>query len=643
MKKTLILIVQFFIVLTGHSQVLVSKQQRDTIATRLVNGGRYFALGHGYTNSPADGSTTVANATNFLALPLWAGAGNGDPIHASVWTGYPNGRPDTDMRYPQKHLYQAKDAALCYAANPNTYRAHGLKVVQALLAQIDVANNGTIAGRTTFLPNWHTANNDTAGGITAEIRAQGRANKTSDRTYRIAIASGTQECAWMARYTICYDLVKPLCTQAERTRIETYIAAQAMWVATREVSKSLHFTALYPNWLTGNFATKGYLAADTLADFLGEKWNKANANNPREAVWANASDGSGYLYTHRKSNGALSYRIAKSHEFANNQSSIRMQFVAIASAVLPLTHPNNAYLYNVSQRYGQLFIVNSVYPDGTTAEQLRDGDYAIPAEGAGPYNSHNVQFLLVACHAGLLRGDSTMVKFSTSLGSHGTIGGPKTVRKVLDRLVNIFTDTAIYHGPVLAANKISEFVPTRTYVQSGKTLTARAAYLPHIRYMMLWANKFYPSARFVNFAKGSLSGQTAVPAALATSGIETRNNGPIPDAWRGAFADWLPYHLLYADATTIPTYPLDMGLVITGGGTFSNIVAKQVQATGGVSYSWRIIGGNGTAILDKVKGPIVSIQSRNGKPLIAGTYRVQCTATLASGQKATRHVDININ
>lgn len=518
--------------------------------SRMSAGKPYYGRGTaslGYLNAPADGARIDENATQFLAQPLWAGPGKGAPLHASVWIGYPDGRPDTGDQYPTQHLEFAKSAAFKFALDPVANRACGLKVREALLTQLSLAAKADPASRSTFLPNWQPAAGG-SGGLVTELASP------------LKTDSATQEAAWLTRFLFCFDCIEGLLSQADAQALRDYILAQVRWLAERERSRPYHVSALYPKWLSGDFSAKGYLAQQKLPAGVSDFFAKADPNNDREAPYAKAADTDGYLYTHRTATGGLGYRIAKAHQFVgHNRFNIRMLAVLYAGAKFGV-----ADLYEMGKNGCKLFLVNNVYPDGTTSEWLRNGDYAVPAEGALSYQAHNSMLVLMGCHCARLKGDESLHTWTTIEGCHGTQvptgGKPKSFRLIFDRFAALSTGTAsAYWGSVLPSNRLAEQVPARSY----KGASCRAEFLPHHRYLLFWAYRFWPVADWLRVAKGQMAGQLPMP--VGDSQLGFRNNGVIPNAFEGAYAEFVGQHILWADTQTVPVYPAEKSATAASG------------------------------------------------------------------------------
>jgi hypothetical protein len=540
--------------------VLYSAQMLAAAKTRIVNQGPYYNVGtavSGYLNSPADGLRMVQNSAEFMSQPLWSGPGRtygwdaskraftyyapgttGAPLFASVFTGNPSKRAD-DEGSPNQHMEYAKSAAFLYAIDTAAYKAQGLKVKTAVLATVRVRLKEDSVSRTTYMPNWGDSKNPIKG---------------------VDFENHVQHSAWVTRVAFCYDCTRPLYTASERSEIEGWLIGQAYFVGNREIYHPFKALASYPDMLTGNFATKRYLAQSTLPGGVTDFYSKAQASNPREKPYADAADTRGYMYLYRKADGSLGPQSAKSHtNIGNNRSCIKMLMVLTVGSIC-----NEPTLYNFGKRYCQLVLVNNTYPNGDPTEMYRAGDYNVMGEGWA-YQSHVTMLVLYGHIFGGRRGDYELWNWKTNEGCHGTQvppgSPPKSFSIMADRFIELTTTQSIYWGTVAVKNKIIELKPSPGPGQ-------RAEELPHNRYFLGIWYKFYPKTNYLTAAKGLFPGQTKWQA--SSSGYGFRNNGPIPNAFEGAYAEGVGVHLTVFDNYNVPWFPSEMNTSVTGTGMYSS-------------------------------------------------------------------------
>ena len=285
------------------------------------------------------------------------------------------------------------------------------KMVSAAFYSL-VKEDSTLAGTVKDELMWHATRAGTAG-----------VGQQISPTYYLKTDSGNWwNSGWMLRMVSCADFVKDAFSTAERTTFNAWISDWAHCV-----ESSIH------NELDGNFP---------------DRYNRKYAE---PTGWGATWDG-GYAY--KDSSGVLHNPIYTVGKYYNNRRHTPMQFVGLASIFL-----NDATLKDRAKLYFEEWIRFSVYPDGSTAEFERNGDWGNPQAGH-VYNAYNLASAVLVAEALRLEGDSSLYNYSTTDGFFGTectTEPAKNIKLVVDTYLDLNDGVKLWYkdsGSVIDADRI---------------------------------------------------------------------------------------------------------------------------------------------------------------------------------------------
>jgi hypothetical protein len=227
--------------------------------------------------------------------------------------------------------------------------------------------------------------------------------------------------------------VRAALPEADRAVIEAYVRRNAWFLA----AHTDHFLAyLFPARLQGDYTRRTGDAAATGSSAWVSQRVDTNGNCDIDAG-DDAREFPAYAYS--RADGTLGPRVAVLTQWFNNRRATHA--LAMAAAGLLLADEG---LVMRAKRYVMEWLTYAVYPDGSSGEFARNGDYCIAKQGV-IYNAMNIQAGLLSARLLARQGDRSLAEFSTRDGLYGTESGasgrPKSLALVAETLLSLSTRT----------------------------------------------------------------------------------------------------------------------------------------------------------------------------------------------------------
>ena len=216
------------------------------------------------------------------------------------------------------------------------------------------------------------------------------------------------EAPWLARFIATYDFVRAALPAAERVTIENYIRRNA-WFFAAHLDHQLR--ELFPQRLAGDYAARGGDAASS-----GDaRWAARRVDANGDCRIDDADPAQPFpVHAYARADGTLGPRVSVLALWFNNRRAANA--FAAGSAGLLL---GDADLVNRAKRYFMEWMTYAVYPDGSTGEFGRNGEYCIARQGT-VYASMELGGALMLARALARQGDPSLAAFSTTAGLHGS-------------------------------------------------------------------------------------------------------------------------------------------------------------------------------------------------------------------------------
>ena len=229
-----------------------------------------------------------------------------------------------------------------------------------------------------------------------------------------------EQAAWLLRYVVSYDYVRPRLPADQRLAIENYLRRQAYFFAAH-LDWSIRIA--FPNRLSGDYRVRASDAQPkTPADaFVSKQYDTAN----RCTVRRDDDDPTLYpVYAYADAQGNPGPRVSRLSQWFNNRKSAAVAAFGGVGVLL-----GDEVLVNRAKRYVMEWLTYSVWPDGSEGEYFRNGDYCIPRQGL-VYAQYNIQAAALLAHWLALRGDTSLALFSTRDGLFGTESGAGDAKSI---------------------------------------------------------------------------------------------------------------------------------------------------------------------------------------------------------------------
>jgi predicted phage tail protein len=201
---------------------------------------------------------------------------------------------------------------------------------------------------------------------------------------------------WISRLLFSYDYIKDDLTSAERTQLDQWFDKAGKYFTTN-IHQNL--VLLFPNRLKEDYSVRG---RDALSGSMRDK------------------------YTHVNKDGSKGNLMSYLSSWYNNRRSVQMRTVGLIGAFL-----NDMNMQFHAKLYVKELLMFSTYPDGTMGEYERNGNYGNPQAGM-TYSAFNIQSATDIADVLARKGDFELYNYSTSQGLHGTQGGNKNIKLLVE-------------------------------------------------------------------------------------------------------------------------------------------------------------------------------------------------------------------
>lgn len=236
------------------------------------------------------------------------------------------------------------------------------------------------------------------------------------------------EAPWLLRWLATFDAVRGSLPEVDRLTLENYARRQAWFFATH---LDHQLRELFPQRLAGRYDVRGANAADT-GDAVW--WTRRLDTNGDCHVDDADAPQAFAQHTHVRADGTPGPRVAWLTLWFNNRRAAQAAVAALAGVML-----DDPALAERGKRYVMEWLTWSVYPDGSTGETARNGEYCIARQGL-VYTAIQVQAALLTAQVLARQGDTSLSAFQTRDGLFGTASAsgqpPKslalTARTLLD-------------------------------------------------------------------------------------------------------------------------------------------------------------------------------------------------------------------
>ncbi len=244
--------------------------------------------------------------------------------------------------------------------------------------------------------------------------------------------------AWLLRFVVTYDFVRPMLPAAERVTIENFIARNARFLASH---LDFGLNLLFPQRERGDYRTRKVDAAPG-ADAARTVMRRYDTNGDCEV---NAADRPGPWPAHAyvDAAGRPGPRLSVLSQWYNNRKSGMAVAVGAVGVLL-----GDDVLVASAVRYFMEWLTYSVWPDGSQGEYARNGDYCIPQQGT-IYSTLNLQGAALLGAALARQGDRSLLDFSTRDGLFGSASQaadpPKSLALAIRTYVRLVNSELDWH------------------------------------------------------------------------------------------------------------------------------------------------------------------------------------------------------
>lgn len=439
--------------------------------------GPYKNISDWCAYSPADWTTTIKWAEDFRLSPTKAGNTMAEDLNG--YTGYSvDSIPGKNRGYPGWQFVKAERAAFLYFVSGDT--AYGMPAKRLCLA---------------------------------EARRTGNLIDVRSWPSTVSYEAGTQEAPKYQRELFTANFVWNLFTPSEQAELVARHIGLATWFLNKfnngPIGKSV------PGWQTGNFSVRLLNAAP------GGQPGYTKLNPAQDPVFGPPTTanrvytGSNFVHRYRLADGTLSSPVSRNDLQLNNRRMCEAEYMTLA-----FLWTNQTAQANAGINLMKLWMVMSVYPDGTYGEYERDGDYGNASEGASFYGAMCIQaYIMVAHFTWRTRGDTSLYAYNTTDGAHGTqvvSGQPKSCKKVVYRYIdNMAGVNPLYWQSVSELNRISH----RNLRSSRPTTCGPAYYESPYDCIFSVANIYYRDERIRAAYKRYLPGVGTYSGNMASAGM----------------------------------------------------------------------------------------------------------------------------
>lgn len=163
--------------------------------------------------------------------------------------------------------------------------------------------------------------------------------------------------------------------------------------------------------------------------------------------------------THINPDGSKGNQIYWVHKWYNNRRSSIVLYYGVVGIELGIQE-----LITSAKMYFKETLMFGTFPDGTMSEYSRNGDYNNPFSGL-TYADVNIECLVQLAHRLYLKGDPSLYGFTTNEGIHGSEGGNKNLRLVIDNHLDLISGRKkLYFNSVAPENLLDYETDDKVWV-----------------------------------------------------------------------------------------------------------------------------------------------------------------------------------
>jgi hypothetical protein len=228
-------------------------------------------------------------------------------------------------------------------------------------------------------------------------------------------------------------------------------------------------------------------------------------------------------YTHKTATGVDTNNIPSFSDTYKNPMSMMAFAIALIGHEL-----NDGVMKDHAKMWVEEYLKFGTFPDGTVAEYRRNGDPR-PQQGCHFYGTICLEACINIADTFYRNSDSSLYTFTTSEGLHGTEGGSKNIRLLIEtQIENITGEVArFYDDHTVTANQLDSYYET-----------TNNRYLPELIFGV--ANKYYDEARIKTTYLNTISGSR--PYASSGDFYPTGSGG---HSWGGTMGYWPDITMTY--------------------------------------------------------------------------------------------------
>ena len=557
----------------NYNAAMRAEWQRRTIA------GPYRAYQDVGENTPGDWIRIQQQANTFKANPLKTTST--DVSDSQIWGGHPVGNI-SDATNPAFHGIGANAAGFVYVVTGDT--SYGNAVKKSLLAQIAIP-----AADVSLFP------------------LDPAAYKSNNRREQ-----GFKESYWLTRILYAFDYTRDLYSPSEKSSMMAFFSRSAYYLSATFDDGLISFC--FPNRLDGNYLNRLNYAGDLgkVSESPYQIYEKPSGPDD----WGDNF----FVVTHRNADGTLGNNIPILGPIWSNRASNKFEFIGLYGLMA-----GDQNLQMRAKRYFQEFIKYSLFANGLVAEYNRAGDYENPSQGLW-YHWINVCDFVTLADAYARAGDFSFYTYQTSEGLHGTEGGPKSLKTMLEFVSRyVSQQNEHYHSTVSPANKIGMINP----------LGVQA----HWDYVLALANAYYKDDYFYSI-------YTRKCATCFPYGKRSSTAARVPICWQGTSAEHAGFLFQFGkmESFTNFTVPGSPTIRITGNTSTIN-KAQTFVLVGQVSeyvtrWDWQKL--EGPALNFKTRNQRLTINADAGSMTTTGQYRFLLRARTRTGATVSTIATITV-
>jgi hypothetical protein len=349
--------------------------------------------------------------------------------------------------------------------------------------------------------------------------------------------------AWVFRLFLVYDYTKDLYSLGEKAMIDQWFY-NAGWYLSRYLEQRILGTLFTRRNAWARYADPDAMIADQGSQVSGRKYCVLNpfmnyiydgvatgsiddytqsptALRDYSALSGVASTGIGYspaIYTHMNEAGVNQTEIKQIHGFYKNPYAMAARAIGVIGIYL-----NDDMLKDHARLFFEEWMKFGVYADGTTSEYRRNNGNGT----TDPYQLGTCYYSVIVWEsavifADLLRrnNDDSMYEFMTSDGIHGSEGGTKNIRLVIETTIEHCTSEVLRYCKAVNVDQLIDTMNGTSY-----------RYLPEVPLSL--ANRYYNEQRIKDCYLLTLAGSNTYSA----SGW-TYPTGGAANSWGGALGSY---------------------------------------------------------------------------------------------------------